>query len=58
MYTAHIDSNRDLIAHTYVSIVHFHTQKELGHCDLFSEIYDHFVKNSKICDFFQAMIPI
>ena len=43
-YTAHTDGHRDDTAHTHKSIVYLHTQKELDHCDLFSEIYDHFVK--------------
>ena len=35
----------------YAPIVHLCTQKELGHCDLLSEIYDFFFET-----FFQAMI--
>ena len=37
-YTAHIDSHRDC-----TSLLYLHTQKEQCHCNLFSEIYEHFL---------------
>ena len=38
---AHTDGCRLYIA---VTLVHLHTQKELDRCEIFSEIYDHFLK--------------
>ena len=40
----HMDSHRDFILHTYTCLMHLHTQKELEHCGIFSEIGDYFLK--------------